>query len=270
MPEREEDLEARLKDGWRLLDEGDVDGAVAVARALLASDDRLHEAHSLAGFALMEDDRLGEAEPHLRRVLDLEPGDMGAREALVQLLYETCRFREARTELEPLLQAEPDNAQAHHLASLLAEQRREEALAEEEERMAHRLAPDLYSLSPRFTRSEFDHYVEEAAGELPDEFREKMSNLAVVVEDVPSEEILATLEDPAPDLLGLFVGTPLPEKSLGDLPSAPDAIYLFKRNLERICESREQLVEEIRITLLHEVGHFLGLDEQQLADRGYE
>ncbi len=270
MAEREGDLESRLKEGWRRLDEGDVDGAVATALALLATDADLHEAHSLAGFALMEDDRLDEAEPHLRLVLDLEPGLVEVREALSQLLYETCRFAEARAELDAVLEAEPDNAQAHHLASLLAEHRGEEALAEEEERMAHRLAPDLYSLSPRFTRAEFDRYVEEAAEELPAEFRERMANLAVVVEDVPSMTLLRTLEEPAPDLLGLFVGTPLPEKSLGDIPSAPDAVYLFKRNLERICESHEQLVEEIRITLLHEVGHFLGLDEQHLADRGYE
>jgi len=111
--------------------------------------------------------------------------------------------------------------------------------------------------------------VEEAMTELPAEVRERMENLAVVVEDVPSAELLRTMEDPSPSLLGLFVGTPLPDQSLEELPRPPDAIYLFKRNLERICETREELVEEIRITLLHEVGHFMGLDEGQIGERGF-
>ncbi|HXI04529.1 MAG TPA: metallopeptidase family protein [Candidatus Saccharimonadales bacterium] len=259
-----------LREAWRRLDEGDAEGALIEARSLIGGDDALADAHYLAGSALMEMDRLGEAEPYLRRVLDLSDGHAGAREALAQLLYETCRFRETRSELELLLEAEPDNPQAHHLASLLAERRGEYALAEEEERMAHRFAPELYPLPPRFTREEFEHYVEEAIESLPGEFRDPMGNLAVVVEDVPSTALLRTLEDPSPGLLGLFVGTALPEKSLGDVPQAPDAVYLFKRNLERICEDHAELVEEIRITLLHEVGHFLGLDEQQLSDRGYE
>lgn len=261
--------EETLRVAWRHLEEGSVEEATATALSLVGQDGDDVEARYLAGSALMEGDRLEEAEVHLRRVLELDSSHVGAREALAQLLYDSCRFEEARPETEWLLEAEPDNPQAHHLASLLAERRGEYALAEEAERMAHRLDPDRYALPPRFTRREFESYVEAAVAELPDEFREKMDNLAVVVEEVPPAGLLRTLEEPAPDLLGLFVGTPLPEKSLGDLPQAPDAVYLFKRNLERLCESREEIVEEIRITLLHEVGHFLGLDEQQLSDRGY-
>jgi predicted Zn-dependent protease with MMP-like domain len=125
-------------------------------------------------------------------------------------------------------------------------------------------------MTVRFTRAEFERYVESAVGELPEEFRGRMENLAILVEEIPSEELLRTLDGPEPDLLGLFVGTPLPEKRLDDLPQPPDAVYLFKRNLEEMCASREDLVEEIRITLLHEVGHFLGMDEDQLSELGYE
>jgi len=260
----------RLDEAWKALEEGLAEDCLSIALALVTEDDSDADAHLLAASALMEADRLPAAEPHLRKAIDIDPSYLDARATLAELLYELCRFDESRAELGMLLEEDPEDPHAHHLASLLAERSGEFALSEEEERMAHRLAPETYSLRPRFTRGEFDRAVESAMGELPDEFRERMGNLAVVVEDVPSEAILVTLAEPSPGILGLFVGTPLPEKSLGDIPSPPDAIYLFKRNLERICESRDELVDEIRITLLHEVGHFLGLDEQEIADAGYE
>jgi predicted Zn-dependent protease with MMP-like domain len=266
----ERSREQRLEEAWNSLEEGDSDHALAAALALVSENDSDPEAHYLAGSAFMNAGRLAEAETHLRRVLEARPSDADARAALTQLLYEACRFQDARIEAEALLDVDPEDAQAHHLASLLAERRGEYARAEEEERMAHRLAPEVYPLPPRFTRTEFHLQVEGAVEELPREFRARMGNLALVVEDVPSASLLLTLSQPSPDILGLFVGTPLPEKSLADLPQAPDAVYLFKRNLERICESREQLMEEIRITLLHEVGHFLGLDEEQIAEGGYQ
>ena len=260
----------RLQDAWNALEEGEVASALATARALVGENDADVEAHYLAGSALMEADELEEAEPHLRRALQLAPTDPDVHAALAQLLFELCRFDEARVEAGILLENEPEDPHGHHLSALLSERRGEFARAEEEERMAHRLAPESYPLPPRFTSVEFDAAVDAAVGELPAKFRERMGNLAVIVDDVPSDRLLGTLENPSPGILGLFVGTPLPMKSLGDIPAPPDAVYVFKRNLERICESPEELVEEIRITLLHEVGHFLGLDEDQLEESGYD
>jgi len=262
--------EERLEEAWRALEDGEVDGAVAIARGLLATDGADPEVLYLAGSALMEADLTEEAEHYLRLALQSCPTHNDARAALAQLLFDRCKFGEAWTEVGILLDADPEDARAHHLASLLSERRGEYARAEEEERMAHRLAPEAFSVPPRFTREEFDAAVEEAIAELPAEVRERMGNLAVVVEDVPSLRLLRALDAPSPSLLGLFVGTPLPEQSLGDLPRPPDAIYLFKRNLERISETRTELIEEIRITLLHEVGHFMGLDEGQIGESGFE
>jgi predicted Zn-dependent protease with MMP-like domain len=268
--EGERTREDRLKDAWHALEEGEVESALATARALIDENEADEEAQYLAGSALMEADELREAEPHLRRALEIEPGDLDAHAALAQLLFESCRFDEARTEVGMLLEKDPEDPHAHHLSSLLSERRGEFAAAEEEERMAHRLAPESYPLPTRFTRGEFDAALDAAEGELPETFRTKMPNLAVLVEEIPSDDLLATLDNPSPGILGLFVGTPLPSKSLGDLPAPPDAIYLFKRNLERICESRDELVEEVRITLLHEIGHYMGLDEDQLEASGYD
>jgi len=269
MLDEERGREERIEEAWRALEDGEVDAAVAIARGLLATDGTDPEVLYLAGSALMESDSAEEAEHYLRLAVRSQPSHSDARAALAQLLFDRCKFGEAQTEIGILLDTDPDDARAHHLASMLAERQGEYARAEEEERMAHRLAPEAFPLPPRFTREEFDATVEEAMAELPAEVRERMENLAVVVEDVPSAELLKTMTDPSPSLLGLFVGTPLPEQSLEELPRPPDAIYLFKRNLERICETREELVEEIRITLLHEVGHFMGLDEGQIGERGF-
>jgi predicted Zn-dependent protease with MMP-like domain len=259
----------RLEEAWQALEDGEVDLALALARGLLTTYDSDPEILYLAGSSLMEAELPTEAEHYLNRALSSHPAHNDARAALSQLLFDTCRFSEARTQVEQLLDADPEDARAHHLASLLAERRGEYARSEEEERMAHRLAPEAFPLPPRFTQEEFDSYVEEAVAALPEEFRESMHNLAVVVEDVPGTSLLNSLESPTPVILGLFVGTPLPDQSLAELPRAPDAIYLFKRNLERICESRPELVEEIKITLLHEVGHFMGLDDNQIGERGF-
>lgn len=270
MPDEAAEIDPRLEQAWSSLEQGDIESALGTARILIDENGDDPEAHYLAGSALMEADDLGEAEAYLTRALELDPDFVEARSAYAELLYQTCRFSEAGEQVGILLEEDQEDPHGHHLASLLAERHGELAVAEEEERLAHRFAPDVYPLPPRFTRAEFDRVVEAAEAELPEPFRERMGNLAIVVEDVPSEAIMKTLDEPTPGLLGLFVGTPLPEKHLGDVPQPPDAIYLFKRNLERICETREELIEEIRITLLHEVGHFLGLDEQQLADSGYE
>jgi predicted Zn-dependent protease with MMP-like domain len=80
--------------------------------------------------------------------------------------------------------------------------------------------------------------------------------------------MLRGMEDPSPDLLGLFVGIPLTERSVSDLADL-SSITLFTRNLERSCSDGAELVEEIRVTLLHEIGHYLGMTEEELEEAGY-
>ena len=95
-------------------------------------------------------------------------------------------------------------------------------------------------------------------GELPADIREKIGNVAIMIEDDgPPED---------PYLMGIFQGVSYGE---GD-PTLPNQIILYKNNIEAECETEERLREEIRITLLHEIGHFLGLDENDLTDRGLE
>jgi len=77
------------------------------------------------------------------------------------------------------------------------------------------------------------------------------------------------VDDPR-DLLGLYHGTPLTERSLEHGVQLPDRIVIYQRNIERMCRSRSQILREVRKTVFHEIGHHFGLDEDDLAELGYE
>ena len=106
----------------------------------------------------------------------------------------------------------------------------------------------------------FEDHVRAALDELPPHIAEALENVAVVVEDENPEE---------PDLLGLYHGVPLPER--GDMAgSLPDTISIYRTPLEESFPDPDELREEIRITVLHELGHYFGLDEDRLEELGYD
>jgi predicted Zn-dependent protease with MMP-like domain/Flp pilus assembly protein TadD len=114
---------------------------------------------------------------------------------------------------------------------------------------------------------EFERLAEAALAELPAEARALLENVPVLIDEMPSEELIAEGTDPR--LLGLFTGVPLPEKTTaGNQVPQIDAIYLFQHNLENASYSPEHLAEEIRITVLHETAHFFGLEDDDLGKIG--
>ena len=115
-------------------------------------------------------------------------------------------------------------------------------------------------------REHFVKVVEETLDSLPQEFRKCIRNLAVLVEDVPPNR-----PSPKPGrqgrlLLGVFHGVPTTKKSIFDLPSGPDHIVLYQKNIEAVCSTEAEVREQIRLTVIHELGHYFGLDEEQLKD----
>ena len=118
---------------------------------------------------------------------------------------------------------------------------------------------------------EFDRIVQQAIGRIPEEIRRHLDNILITVQKRPAPEMLEEMGYPPDEaLLGVYWGVPLNERTVGEPPLYPDTIFIFKEPLEEMCETREELEEEIEITVVHEVAHFLGMSEERLAELGYE
>jgi predicted Zn-dependent protease with MMP-like domain len=117
------------------------------------------------------------------------------------------------------------------------------------------------------TRAAFERLVAEAVTLIPRRFRREIRNLALIVEDEPTDDLLAEMEIEPPDsLYGLYQGTPLPERTWAFGNTLPDRIVLFQRPIEEDCEDEDEMRAVIGETLIHEIGHYFGLSEEEIAD----
>ena len=117
------------------------------------------------------------------------------------------------------------------------------------------------------TRERFTKLVEEALLEIPSRFRDAMQNVAVVVEDEPSPELLAELDmEPGDTLFGLYHGTPLPlrESTYGN--TLPDRISIYQLPIEEACQDDEDIRQCVVETVIHEFGHYFGLSEEEIEE----
>src|SRR3954454_21355668 len=110
--------------------------------------------------------------------------------------------------------------------------------------------------------ADFETLVERALDGIPDEIAALVRNVVVLVEDEPPE-------GEPDDLLGLYDGVALTERDSTQLVELPDRIFIFRGPLLDFCDSEEQLVEEVRITVVHEVAHHFGIDDDRLHELGY-
>lgn len=129
----------------------------------------------------------------------------------------------------------------------------------------------------RMTERAFEEAVEEALDSIPERFLEALENIAVVVEDEPNDYHLDALEAPDSlgastrddELLGLYDGVNLVDRADGYDGDIPDVITVFKGPHERCFDSREEIVAEIGKTVVHEIGHYFGIDDARLHEMGY-
>ena len=264
------DPDARIIDEiYEALDRGAPERALARARHTMESaveDDPV--IHFLAGLALLELERPAEARTELERAVELDPEDAEFRARLALASFRCCRFDEAERQAQLAVEADAKLPESHWVQALVLERRGRWEDADRGFARAAELDPEGYPIPARMDRESFERHLADAMDRLPETFRKHLDRVAVTVEELPAEPIL--LEEHPPldpeQLLGLFVGVPHGEEGAFVSGQLPPRILLFKRNLERLVLDGDELEEEIAVTLYHELGHYLGLDEQELAD----
>jgi len=117
-------------------------------------------------------------------------------------------------------------------------------------------------------RERFEQLVAEAIDSLPDDFRERMNNVAVVVEDFPSPRDARRFAR-GRLLLGLYQGQPLTRRDSRYGMAFPDKITIYQANIETLCRTEEEIRRQVRKTVLHEIAHHFGIDDHRLRDLGY-
>ena len=122
----------------------------------------------------------------------------------------------------------------------------------------------------RVGKDEFERLVATALADVPEPFARILEEVAVEVRDRPSPGQLKRTRMRRGDLLlGLYQGRPITERSVMDSGTMPDVIYVFQDSIEQVCRNEQELIEQVRTTVLHEIGHHFGLDEEDLDELGY-
>ena len=121
---------------------------------------------------------------------------------------------------------------------------------------------------PGLSRAEFERAVAEALDSLPPRFADMVRNVAIVVEEEPTDDDLDLVEDDDEDdseLLGIYRGVPITARGVDD-PLMPDEIAIFRGPINRLARTRSEAVYEVRETVIHELGHYFGLEDEDMPD----
>lgn len=233
---------------------------------------------------------LGQVQAALGRldeaIANSQPGHgMQARFERALTLFELCRFAEAQTSLQQVLQHSPDDGWAHYNLGLVYEMQGKQALAEPEFAKAQQLVPDAFPPLLAIGPAEFRALVDKEVQTLSKEQQAELRQVSLETVDLPNVSDLVADDPPlAPTILGMFRGTPLPPQSVAttkrpaaahlrpEKPADSDerTIFLYRKNLLRAVLSPKELTEQIRTTLLHELGHLRGEDDAELTARGLQ
>lgn len=260
---------ALLDRAWAALDAGEPQQALEIADE---ANEELAETWVLRATALLDLDDLDAARAAAEQAAEREDED-GDPELLVvraEIDLRDWRIDEARERLERANRKEKIPAVLAKLA-LLADLDGDYGRADRLLRDAQRLDAANFPFPPRLSERELDQEIQRAIAKLPERFRGALEHVPVIVEPMPNRRLAG--DDPReapPDLLGLFTGASLAERAEDGGFDLPPTIHVFQRNVERACSSRKELVEQLRVTLYHELAHYLGFDEEGVAGMGLE
>ena len=197
------------------------------------------------------------------------------------VLFEMGAYDEARRVLERAAACEPDSPHIIYSLGLVLERIAGESEASSSDEAtesggsaaslaferANALDPMQFPIPASVSNEFFEGVISEALDNLPRSIREYVANVPILVEDFPSLDLVVG-ERLSPQLLGLFMGVPRTQAAATEQVPDLDRILLFKGNLEKICRDRDELIEQIQVTVRHEIGHYLGLDENDLERLG--
>jgi tetratricopeptide (TPR) repeat protein len=243
-------------------------------RQLAAEGDDEELTAEFALLSAMAANDLGEATLALERAEEagrtLEDDTDVAYERAVAL-FELCRFDEARKAFFALRSDSEHGAHAFQHLGLLLEREQKWPEAEASFKKARELSPEDFPPPVLLSVGDFREAVAKAVKALAKDMQKDLLGVPVTTEEIPRDEDLRDGEPPlSPTILGLFRGPPLNEPCPADEKGPCRSVVLYRRNLARAVTSQDELLEQIRVTLLHEVGHLRGEDDMELAARGLE
>lgn len=222
----------------------------------------------LAGQALNDLGRSREALTALDAALPLAPEDLRIRYERGVALFEMCHFDEARRSFAEVIERNPTDAWAQHQLGLVLERLGDGVASERALTRAHTLAPSEFPAPILPSPEDFRALVDAEATRLPGTLRNDLGMVHLETADIPDTADLTAEEPPlSPTILGLFRGAPIGEPQNA---SELRTIILYRKNLGRAVTSREELVAQVRTTLLHELGHLHGENDEELRARGLE
>jgi len=202
-------------------------------------------------------------------ILEKDPEHWGAalrRAECLHLLWRTPKALEAVRALTPPPDEEDDPERAELEGSILETMGR----LEDADRLfaeCHRLDPEHFALPVRLSPEDFKALLDKVLHSLPRVIRDAVGEVPVLVEPKPTRGMAEHEPVINPEILGLFVGVSVGHKLAGP-GGYGNVVLLFQRNLERSGGSRQEVSKELKITLLHEYGHYLGFDEEELEHLG--
>lgn len=263
-------LERRLDVASEALDRGDPVTTLDVCAQILRDHPRQVDALYLQATALADLGDLVSAEEQLRYIALHHPAHSQAWSSLACIQFDQFRHTESYNASLRAIQASPHNPEAFYARALLRERRGDFDGAQRDYQRAHRLDGQEFPPPITLTDADMKELIEETVAEMHPSIRTYLGQVPILVEEIPAEELCLQYEPPAApsEILGYYAGTPLPDRCLEEpWSNLPAAVVLFRRNIARMSTQRKALLDELRSTVFREVGHFLGLTQEDLSPR---
>lgn len=253
----------------KALDEGDHEKAEGLARKAARKFKDSPDAWGMLGEAR---EGLGDLEGAMKaftKALDLDPAWAAGHAHIAGLYLEFGALGSAADHLDRALDLEAEDPEVLYNFAILSELEGESSTAERFYAAAAQLDPERFTEPVRVSLDEFRQMASTAVDDLPGKVREFIGDVPIVVEDLPGRAESGRFVNDAPLLLGECIGDHRePDGAIDPVTATPSSIVLYKLNLERACSDRTELAEQVHVTVLHEILHYLGLDESEVASRG--